>query len=55
MKKEYSAPAAEKLEFDYTETVVASNGQASEKYDADDQYFKCPCTTYSAPGWGQNC
>ena len=26
MKKEYDAPKAEKLEFDYKETVVASNG-----------------------------
>ena len=26
MKKEYDAPKAEKLEFDYKETVVASTG-----------------------------
>lgn len=26
MKKEYDTPKAEKLEFDYTSTVVASNG-----------------------------
>ena len=55
MKKEYLAPAAEKLEFNYTETVVASNGQASEKHDVDDQYHLCPCTTYYAEGWGDNC
>ena len=27
MKKEYKSPKAEKLEFDYTETVTASNGK----------------------------
>ena len=27
MKKMYEAPKAEKLEFDYTETVTASGGQ----------------------------
>ena len=26
MKKDYNTPKAEKLEFDYTQTVVASNG-----------------------------
>lgn len=26
MKKDYNTPKAEKLEFDYTTTVVASNG-----------------------------
>ena len=26
MKKDYNAPKAEKLEFDYNQTVVASNG-----------------------------
>ncbi len=28
MKKEYEAPKAEKIEFNYCETVVASNGGA---------------------------
>ncbi len=27
MKKEYKTPVSEKIEFDYTETVVASNNQ----------------------------
>ena len=29
MKKKYEAPKAEKLEFDYKETVTASNGSCS--------------------------
>ena len=31
MKKEYDAPKAEKLEFDYKETVVASTGTGCVK------------------------
>lgn len=55
MRKEYEVPVAEKMEFDYTETVVASDVQSSEKYNEDTQYFKCPCTSYFAGGWGNNC
>ena len=32
MKKEYDTPKAEKLEFDYTSTVVASNGGKSKPF-----------------------
>ena len=55
MKKEYIKPEAEKMEFNYSETVTASTGNGDQKYDVDDQYYKCPCTTYYAGGWGQNC
>ena len=30
MKKEYEAPKAEKMEFDYEENVVASNGNLKD-------------------------
>ncbi len=61
MKKDYEAPKAEKLEFNYSESVVACGSDetqdTSDTYNSDPngQYFKCTCTTYSAPGWGQNC
>ena len=32
MKKKYEAPQVEKIEFDYSETVVASEGRAYELY-----------------------
>ena len=58
MKKEYDAPKAEKVEFDYTETVVASHGWCNQgkesenegdiKYnnDPNGQYYKCLATYY---------
>ena len=70
MKKQYETPKAEKLEFDYVESVLAccsrypncehQNGQTSDAYNSDPngQYFKCTCqpqTSYYAGGWGQNC
>lgn len=44
-KKEYSTPKAEKVEFDYTETVAASKGYND---DPNGQYYKCLSTDY----WG---
>ena len=35
MKEKYIAPVAEKLEFDYTETVVASNQCGTPVYARD--------------------
>ena len=57
MKKEYATPRVEKLEFDYSETVVASSGQGNTpQSDPNGQYYKCsPCANYYAAGWGQNC
>lgn len=54
MKKEYQKPEAEKVEFDYTEQVVACSSDGYND-DPNGQYYKCECTTYYAPGWGQNC
>ncbi len=67
MKKNYEAPKAEKMEFDYIESVLAccskytdcehQKGGSSDVYNSDPhgQYHKCTCTTYYAGGWGQNC
>ena len=57
MKKGYDAPKAEKVEFDYSETVSASwETVANENNDdPNGQYYKCTCGTYYAPGWGKNC
>ena len=57
MKREYATPRVEKLEFDYSETVVASSGQGNTpQSDPNGQYYKCsPCANYYAAGWGQNC
>lgn len=41
MKKNYIAPSAEKLEFDYTETVAASSGQGHKYRLYTDGYFAC--------------
>ena len=38
MKKKYEAPTAEKLEFDYTDTVVASGGTYTLYVDG---FFGC--------------
>ena len=64
MKKEYVAPKAEKVVFDYTESVVACRSEeiqnAADSYNnnPNGQYFKCTCQTETknyAPGWGRNC
>lgn len=54
MKKEYQTPAAEKVEFDYSDTVVAST-EAEANNEKGNAYFQCSCNTYYAPGYGQNC
>ena len=51
MKRTYETPKAEKLEFAYTDMVVASGANN----DPNGQYYKCGSGTYYAPGWGQNC
>lgn len=55
MKKQYEQPKAEKVEFDYQETVTASTDANTYNNDPNGQYYKCTCTTYYAPGWDQNC
>lgn len=60
MKKAYEEPIAEKVEFNYSENVTASGaegGSSANTYnnDPNGQYYKCTCSTYYAPGWGQNC
>ena len=57
MKKHYEEPFAEKVEFDYSENVTASNGSTAntDNNDPNGQYYKCTCSTYYAPGWSQNC
>lgn len=55
MKKQYEQPKAEKVEFDYQETVTASTDANTYNNDPNGQYHKCTCTTYYAPGWDQNC
>ncbi|MBR6165922.1 MAG: hypothetical protein IKQ45_08365 [Clostridia bacterium] len=39
MKKEYEAPKAEIVQFNYTETVLASKGNAYQLYV--DKYYAC--------------
>lgn len=39
MKKEYNTPMAEKVQFDYTETVMASKGHKYQLYT--DGYYAC--------------
>lgn len=42
MKKSYKTPLAEQLDFDYTETVVASGSSTGHKYRLyTDGYFAC--------------
>lgn len=52
MKKAYETPRAEKLEFNYTKVVVASDNHANNKpkynNDPNGQYYKCLSTNY----WG---
>ena len=55
MKKEYVAPKMEKIEFDYTDVVTASNPAVNYNNDPNGQYYKCTGQSYYAPGWGQNC
>ena len=44
MKKEYEAPKAEKVDFDYQETVTASGKDYND--DPNGQYYKCTGETY---------
>ena len=57
MKRKYESPKAEKLEFNYSDTVVASGGNGGKNYndDPNGQYYKCSGEPYYAAGWGQNC
>ena len=55
MKKTYETPKSERLEFDYSDTVVASGNSNIPNNDPNGQYFKCACENYYSPGWGQNC
>ena len=68
MKKEYESPRAEKIQFDYVESVVASRdccvcggGTQTGVSDAQSDLptpmndWKCSCDGWYASGWGQNC
>lgn len=56
MKKTYETPKVEKLEFDYSDTVVASGNSNTPNNEPGNTHYKCdPCATYYAPGWGENC
>ena len=57
MKKDYITPAAEKVEFDYTETVVASNyGDTIATNPPGSGSWECFCNnTWHAGSWGDNC
>ena len=55
MKKQYENPKAEKMEFNYSETVVASISAGDTLNDTIQQYYSCTCSPYYAGGWGQNC
>ena len=50
MKRKYEAPEAEKLEFDYTDTVVASGGGTNQPVltDVSTEWWKCE-TRYDNP------
>ncbi len=49
MKKEYKIPMAEKLEFNYTDTVTASSGNAMRWWT--DGYDKCHETESDPAIW----
>ena len=57
MKKTYETPKVEKLEFDYSDTVVASGNSNTPTDNPDNQYWLgCTCDrTYYSGGWGQQC
>ncbi len=55
MKKTYESPRMEKLEFNYTDAIVASNNQSNYNDDPNGQYYKCTGESYYAAGWGKNC
>lgn len=53
MKRDYDTPKAEKVEFDYKESVVACSDYGSCNTDVSDAnrelgdpYYKCSCTPY---------
>lgn len=52
MKKDYNTPKAEKLEFDYTQTVVASNGGKTSCFSMGASYQDANGNTFytTAPG-----
>ncbi len=41
MKKEYETPKAERMDFDYKETVVASNTNSGLTDEATTEWWKC--------------
>ena len=45
-KKEYECPKAEKLEFDYTHTVLASGQNHGQGCDGTDKSNASQCTSY---------
>lgn len=54
MKKEYEAPKAEKMEYDYTETVSAST-VADANTEKGNNYHVCSCASYWDGNWGELC
>ena len=47
MKKKYETPQVEKIEFDYSETIVASEGQAYQRYTHDGE----GCNEHATGEW----
>ena len=50
MKKEYESPKAEKMEFNYSETVVASNGCGNQHTVTDTFEEGANCSSRVLPG-----
>ena len=48
MKKNYESPKAEKMEFNYSETVVASGG-CGNKHMVGDKFPEDPCSSTIYP------
>ena len=49
MKKNYESPKAEKMEFNYSETVVARSGGCGNKHEVGDQFPENYCSSTSYP------
>ena len=50
MKKDYQTPAAEKVEFDYSENVTASNYGTWEKWMVSNPWYTCDSSYKEANG-----
>ena len=51
MKKNYESPKAEKMEFNYSETVVAQSGiKCGNYHTVGNEYSVTNCSTQDVPG-----